>query len=61
MIFDDALERIEAASTPPSADPKCGACGFCRHSHLQYSEICPVLVRGMLSMFRVEEASDAAR
>lgn len=45
---------------PVNSDPKCAACGFLYHSHGKYSEICPVLVRGMLSMFRVE-ASDAKR
>lgn len=52
MTFDQALEIIEAASTPPSDDPQCAACGFFKHSHHLYSEICPVLVKGMLSQFR---------
>lgn len=80
MTFDDALARIEAASTDidglpvstkvesgsgghvtaiPANDPECAACGFRKHCHGQYSKICPVLVRGMLSMFRVEASDDS--
>lgn len=32
-------------------DPMC-KCGFALHSHHRYSNICPVLVKGMLSMFQ---------
>lgn len=34
------------------SDPRCAACGFLKHQHGQFSLICPVLVKGMLTMFR---------
>lgn len=34
-------------------DPRC-KCGFLLHSHGPHSQICPVLVNGMLSMFQEE-------
>lgn len=42
----DCVERV--------IDPMC-KCGFPKHSHHRYSNICPVLVRGMLSMFQKGE------
>ena len=40
------------------ADPQCAACGFFKHSHHLYSEICPVLVKGMLSQFQAVKEID---
>jgi hypothetical protein len=48
-------ESVHAAS--PISDVRCSACGFYKHSHGVYSLICPVLVKGMLSMFRTGDAS----
>jgi hypothetical protein len=36
-------------------DLRCDACGFFKHSHGPYSNICPVAVKGMLSQFRFEQ------
>lgn len=35
----------------PNDDPMC-KCGFAKHSHGPHSQICPVLINGMLSMFQ---------
>lgn len=56
MTFDQALNRVEAASSP-TLDPKCTACGFDLHCHGPYSRICPVLVKGMLSQFRAAKGA----
>lgn len=35
-----------------ACEPTCDACDFLLHCHGKYSQICPVMVRGMLSQFR---------
>lgn len=41
----------------PALEPQCTACGFFLHSHHKYSQICPVMVKGMLSQFRATDAT----
>lgn len=54
LIFERIDTTADTAQNGPSWDRACAACGFRKHSHGEFSNICPVLVRGMLSMFRKE-------
>jgi len=56
-IGGDVMRRCGDSpdSSPALPDPECVACGFRKHCHGKYSEICPVLVRGSLHQFQLEE------
>lgn len=51
-IVTDVLSHMFGSSA--TLDLPCAACGFAKHCHGKHSQICPVLVRGMLHQYQPE-------